>query len=438
MLSRLLLLVAIFSATNIYSQINYVELATMPEPVTNNAVTQATKEGVMHVFSFAGIDSTKACGSAHLKSFAYNTETQIWTTIADLPDESGGVVAAGASTVKNKIYIVGGYHIRDNCTEVSSNDIHSYDPETGTYAKLADIPIPIDDHVQAVYNDSLLYVITGWSNSINVRQVQIYNPTTDSWSMGTPVPSDPEWRVFGASGTIFENYIYYMGGATFTCDPGNCFPPTSSVRTGIIDANDPTIIEWSSMESTAAVGYRMAALHSEGLPLWIGGSELTYNFDGIDYNGTGGVNPNGQYTYYIEHLSELYSEENVMPPIMDLRGIAKLDEKNFIICGGMEAGQKVTDKAFHIIVAGLVSNEDISKSNEISIYPTVVRNSINIESSKDIIGRFKLLTQSGQLVFDQYINNTIYSIDMKDLPKGVYIVNLDEGNKTKNTKVIKL
>ena len=64
----LLLLFYFLTAQNI----SYVDLAPMPEKVTNNAVTAATVNGISYVYSFSGIDSTKACGNNHLKSFRYN------------------------------------------------------------------------------------------------------------------------------------------------------------------------------------------------------------------------------------------------------------------------------------------------------------------------------------------------------------------------------
>ena len=82
------------------------DLAPLPERVTNNAVTTALVGDIPYVYSFSGIDSTKNCGSPHLHSFRYNTETDIWETIEPLPDSQGGKIAAGASTVKNKIYIM--------------------------------------------------------------------------------------------------------------------------------------------------------------------------------------------------------------------------------------------------------------------------------------------------------------------------------------------
>ena len=51
-------------------------------------------------------------------------------------------------------------------------------------------------------------------------------------------------------------------------------------------------------ESEQGNKYRAAALAipSAHSVFWIGGSSLGYNFDGIDYNGTGGVEPTDKIT----------------------------------------------------------------------------------------------------------------------------------------------
>ena len=153
---------------------------------------------------FAGIDETKAYSGIHKKAFRYNTQTQIWDEIAELPSGNGRI-AAGASLVKNKIYIIGGYHVASNYNEVSSNKVHVFDPESNTYeADGTPIPLAIDDQVQAVWRDSLIYVISGWSNTANVANVQIYNPSSDTWSNGTSLPNSSNYKVFGGSGSIFS------------------------------------------------------------------------------------------------------------------------------------------------------------------------------------------------------------------------------------------
>ena len=150
----------------------WTELNSMPERISNNAVTQGIDgSGNVNVYSFSGIDSTKLYSGINLKSYRYNVTTAIWDTIASLPDGQGKI-AAGASTIKNKIYIIGGYYVNANGSEVSSAKVHVYDPVTNNYLlDGVDIPVAIDDHVQAVWRDSLIFVVTGWNNNNNVPDV---------------------------------------------------------------------------------------------------------------------------------------------------------------------------------------------------------------------------------------------------------------------------
>lgn len=206
----------------------YIELPSMPEAVTNNAVTAAAVNDTPFVYSFCGLDNSKIWSGIHLKAWRMNTISGEWQALPPVPDPEGGKIAAAASTVKNRIYVIGGYHVAQNGSETSSNKVHRFDPAANTWLPDgAPLPKAVDDHVQAVWRDSLIYVITGWSNTGNVPDVQIYNPATDAWLSGTPVPNNVNYKVFGGSGVIIGDVIYYCGGAA----AGINFPASSYFRT---------------------------------------------------------------------------------------------------------------------------------------------------------------------------------------------------------------
>jgi len=433
-LKKNLLIVFVFCNLSLSAQWEWwEELSPMPEPVTNNAVTNATVNGVPFIYSFSGLDESKECGKNHLRSFRYDTSSNEWETIDDLPDSKGGKVAAGASTVKNKIYIIGGYHISNSCGEISSRKVNIYDPETNSYlSDGADIPIAIDDHVQAVYRDSLIFVITGWSNTTNVVDVQIYNPNLDEWTKGTSVPNDPEWRVFGASGSIVGDTIYFLGGAKYTCATNACFEPSRIFRKGYINPNDPTDIIWSSFDAPLAMGYRMGAFVYGEIPFWFGGSELTYNFDGIDYNGSGGVSPLSRLlSYNGENLKEL--DDNSYPAIMDLRGVAQIDETSFVVAGGMLADQVVSDRTVRINLNVLLdSNEDVEVPN-IKIYPNPTDDFLRIESPDANL--IELYSISGDLLYsEEIIRNS--TMDVSNFTSGVYLLSVTKKSGIQDTRKI--
>jgi N-acetylneuraminic acid mutarotase len=414
-------LLALLSFSSCAQQISWEELAPMPEAVSNNAVTEATVDGVPHVFSFAGIDTTKDWFGIHLRSFRYNVSTNNWETIDPLPDPNGGKIAAGASTVKNKIYIIGGYHVASNYSETSSAKVHIYDPETNTYLPDgAPIPVAIDDQVQAVWRDSLIYVITGWSNTGNVADVQIYNPETDVWAAGTSLPNNSNWKVFGGSGTIIGDTIYYAGGAKSI---GN-FPATTFFRKGYIDPDNPTQITWEGDINIAALGYRMAASHYEGKALWFGGSDITYNFNGIAYNGSGGVHPNERISYYDPATGVLSPLLEYFIPVMDLRGVAKVSPNQYIIAGGMKENQIVTDRTLRVTINNLNKLEPVALP-KIKISPNPADQLINLDKN----GTFDIQISDlqGNIVYEAKESGN--EINIRILPNGAYILSVMEQGK---------
>jgi len=63
----------------------------------------------------------------------------------------GGKIACSASRVDDIIYIIGGYHVAANGSEISSVKVHRYDIINNTFlSDGADIPVPIDDQSQVV------------------------------------------------------------------------------------------------------------------------------------------------------------------------------------------------------------------------------------------------------------------------------------------------
>ncbi|MDB9931800.1 T9SS type A sorting domain-containing protein [Flavobacteriales bacterium] len=403
-----------------------------PMKTSNNAVSGGLLNGIPHVYSFGGIDTTKSFSGIHLKSFRYNTQTQIWDTIPDLPD-TRGKVAAGASTIDSIIYIIGGYYVFQNGSEISSDDIHRFNINTNSYlSDGATIPVSTDDHVQAVWNDSLIYVITGWSNSGNIPNVQIYNPKTDTWSTGNPVPNNNRFKSFGASGTIVGNTIYYYGGSS----SGFGFPIQNILRVGVINPQNPTQITWrDSTINPSTACYRSACIgNSRGIN-WLGGSEVTYNYNGIAYNGSGGVSATNRNIYYNTSdstLSYKFIYGDSLP--MDLRGIADFGNTKYIV-GGMIGNQEVTNKVWKLEYV-TVSLEEKTLL-DVSIYPNPVANFVTLETSNSAIKNVSLYSKEGKLIAEYSINNTKTEIDLTNLSSGIYLLRIQTGTNSVTKKIIK-
>ena len=398
------------------SLITYAQssLPDLPEAVSNNAVVEFISEsGDVSIYSFAGIGSGLSFRDIHQKSFKLNVGDDQWQVLDDLPSGPGRI-AAGASGVKGLIYIMGGYQVLSTGNEISLSEVHILDPTADTFRQNgARIPIPIDDHIQAVWRDSLIYVVTGWSQNTNVTNVQVYNPALDQWSQARRVPSSGAYRVFGGSGTIIGDTIYYMGGARF----GNNFPPSAYLRKGIINPKDPLDIQWSAQESVDAIGYRMAASEFMGQPIWIGGSKVTYNYDGLAYNGSGPVAPNSAVRTYDDQIDEIrYIHGSGLIPTMDFRGVAKISENKFALIGGMWPDQTVTDSCQILELKPL--NSRTTSRFDLSVYPNPAQDAIYVENEEGV--ELEILDLKGTVVRSVI---AIHSrIDIQDLSSGIYFI----------------
>ncbi|MGB0883038.1 MAG: T9SS type A sorting domain-containing protein [Vicingaceae bacterium] len=442
-LSSLVLFTTIINAQN-YGFINATEVANMPMAISNNAVTEGWANDTAYMYSFGGIDSTKVWSGINKKSFRYNTVTDVWDTIPDLPN-TNAVIAAGASYVDSIIYIIGGYQVLSNGNEISSNIVNRFDPRTNTYlSNGANIPVATDDHVQAVYKDSLIYVITGWSNIGNIPNVQIYDPVNDNWLTGTSVPNNHSYKAFGATGIIINNTIYYHGGANMITN----FPGQSILRIGQIDINDPTQITWST-QPTDFISYRAISVldYWAQTPTFIGGSKTTYNYNGIAYNGNGGVQPKGKSIGFSsfqpalynlgEFYQQVYLSNNIYDTIlpMDLRGVAFPFQHEHYIAGGMLMNQKVSNKTFKFSVNHPMSVHEL-KSNSFQLYPNPTTEKVNLifkENKKKTISIINLL---GKEVFKTESNEFNSQLDISDYPKGIYFIKVESEGKSSSQKII--
>lgn len=416
--------VFLFSLHSIMAQLHLTEVGTLPVSVANNAVVEGYIDGTPYLFSFGGIDSTKSHAGIHLKSFRYNIETGETLQLPDLPDDMGKIACA-ASRIGNIIYISGGYHVFSSGSELSSAKMHRYDIINNVFLEDApDIPKSTDDHVQVVWRDSLIYLITGWSDFTNIPNVQIYNPTTNSWTDGTFLPNNNNYKSFGASGVIFNDTIYYYGGVS----SGAGFPIQNQLRKGIINPDNSTQIEWSiSTPDPTIRGYRMAATVVNNQLHWVGGSTVAYNFDGIAYNGSGGVPPSNRDLF--TDVDNVEWRSNIVEGLpMDLRGIAEISDTVKYLAGGMLAGQSVSNKVFRLEWNTEMVNDikRIEKEGDFAVFPNPFEDKIRIRALQEGLmpEQIVLYDARGRMVKMVEAAGTEALFSTSTLPSGVYFLKI--------------
>jgi Secretion system C-terminal sorting domain len=429
---KIIYLLLFFSTSNICNaQISFVTYlqSNLPEPITNTAIAVGKFNNAQHVYCFGGIDSSLLFSGIHQKCFAYNVSSQVWRSIPQLPDTLGKIAAA-ASTFKDTIYIVGGYHVFANGNEQSSNRVHRFVPAIESFiADATSIPIAIDDHVQATWRDSLIYVVTGWSNTGNVPNVQIFNPSTNAWQIGTATPNNNFYKAFGACGTIIEDTIFYFGGASM----GTNFPAVSYLRKGVINPNNPTQITWSQTSLTPNLGYRSTCKQIGEYLCFIGGSGITYNYNGIAYNGSGAVPPLQQCLWY-SLPTQTWSIQNNLAVNMDYRGIANLSDTSAIVLGGINASNNVSNKTILLNTKKAPLSFESILSLNIKIYPNPSANNLYIQTNASF-DKAQLVDYTGKVV-QTWMGDQHHIILEPTILNGNYLLQLMEKNNLKFAKQI--
>ena len=314
----------------------------LPEPVTNNAVAALLKDARPMLYSFYGLDSTKRWSGVHKRVYRLDIKAGISHQIGNVPDEHGRLASA-ASAIKNRAYVAGGYAILGNGKEKSSNHLFIFNPETEQFTTGAKLPVPIDDQMQSVWRDSLLYVISGWSDSVTVNTVQLYYPIDDQWQLATALPDEHTATVFGGCALIVGDTIYTLGGAMF----GKFYPPSRGFYKGAIDPRDPAHVTWlRGTDYPGEFRYRSAAYASGNTIYFFGGSHDTYNYNGISYREKKPVVPNQTVLSY-DIRTGMFSVKLNSQPAMDLRNIPSAMGK-FWIVGGMGKKQKVSRSVMEV------------------------------------------------------------------------------------------
>ncbi len=142
--------------------------------------------------------------------YAYNPITDTLTKIAPMLTPRSAFVVAACGT---KIYVIGGYTVNTD-EPLAVNE--AYDTATNTWATEAPMPANRTEMAAGTVNGEIC-VIGGrttdgsYSNDMN----EIYNPANDSWTTGESMP----YPVANAASAVVGNLIYVIGGEDDNCQP---------------------------------------------------------------------------------------------------------------------------------------------------------------------------------------------------------------------------
>lgn len=107
---------------------------------------------------------------------------------------------------------------------------------------------------------------------------------------------------------------------------------------------------------------------------------------------------------------------------MDLRGIAKLSNSQFIICGGMDSTQTVNGRTFLLENTTL----DLTSKNldqKMSVLQSETEMAIELSQAESI----RIYDMQGRIIFKEQVSKHL-NLDKSKLPKGMLIIQSDSGS----------
>ncbi|PVX27239.1 MAG: hypothetical protein CW716_03335, partial [Candidatus Bathyarchaeum sp.] len=224
-----------------------------PLPTARTSYAVAACENKLYVIG--GSVGTDNAGSSITTGIneVYDPETDTWETKTEMPTKRAQM---NAETVNGKIYVVSGRTAGPK-SSVTVNE--EYDPVTDSWTTRQPIPYTVASYASAVL-DNKLYVIGGQNEfcekdePMNAGYTQIYDPQTDAWIQGTPIPN-PVWvspEGVATTGTYAPKRIYVIGGE-------QSFASASRVNY----AYDPQINNWTRAApmETARFGHSLAVVN---------------------------------------------------------------------------------------------------------------------------------------------------------------------------------
>jgi N-acetylneuraminic acid mutarotase len=189
----------------------WVDKAPMPTPRDNLGAAVFQEK----IYCFGGRNVSKDYSISINVNEVYDTETNSWETKTPMPTASSSLQA---NEVNGKIYLIGGW-IESESSSVTekSAQVEIYDPITDTWAFGSPIPTAVAGYASAVL-DGKIYIISGVARgSTYTNLTQIYDPKTDEWSFGAPIPMSVTAAAAGATtGTKAVKAIYVIGGSNVT------------------------------------------------------------------------------------------------------------------------------------------------------------------------------------------------------------------------------
>lgn len=244
--------------------------------VASMGTARAQPGAVVHpsgnIYVFGGYTGATTLSAAE----AYNIATNTWTARAAMPVAMQGMATALGND--GNIYSFAGRDMNGYRSEC-----YRYNPTTNAWATIATMPVALWQAKALTAANGLIYVFGGWNYDINAmpgNNVQIYNPATNTWSVGAAMPA----AVMGMAAAMDAAGLMHTYG-------GNGPDPYPVLTSHYI--YNPTTNSWTTGPSlpNPGRGYTSGTRGADGYLYIVGGdSDIAQNmgtfYSNVDYYNT--------------------------------------------------------------------------------------------------------------------------------------------------------
>src|SRR5712671_3377740 len=228
--------------------------ATYPDPFVGNIeCAVANDSGTDYIYCVGGSQSSTATETGRV--FRYDPVADVITTVAtDWPPGDASTLPGGITVFNNTIYILGGFDVLNN---VSTDQIWAFTPNpAGWMQKNTHLPVALA-YIPTATIGSLIYTAGGLDLASGTDQSNsfVYDPVADSISSIASIPRPSS----DTRGLNFCNQFYVVGGGGF---------PTYFNE---VDIYDPVSNTWS-LGTPFVTARRNSANDTDGTNnIWLAG-----------------------------------------------------------------------------------------------------------------------------------------------------------------------
>jgi hypothetical protein len=207
------------------------------DPLTDTWVSKAPMPTAMCNFAAAVYGNKIYCFESGLTQ-VYDSVTDTWENKTAMPTNRGGFQA---NVLGEKIYLVGGHVAIDAYPWENGTNVNEvYDPQTDMWSLGAPLPMAVEGYASAVF-DGKLYVFGGGKAYLNLTLgniTQIYDPEADSWSYGSPSPFIATYAHAGATMGVNAPPRIYLFNTEIQVPSDQVYDPVSN--TWSVGVAEPT------------------------------------------------------------------------------------------------------------------------------------------------------------------------------------------------------